>query len=166
MSQKQGNRYVLCNRGEVLAHINMLPAPFAADRQEDREVFLSQRAIAQTISLAERAGFALVSVGELTEGSLLHRQDMISEDEAISLRAAGAVGDTNGILFDQDGKPVDHDLNQRTVAIGLPLLNRTKTVVLSAGQQKLAATQAILRNGVVKALIIDGDSARALSELI
>ena len=144
----------------------MLPAPFAADRQEDREVFLSQRAIAQTISLAERAGFALVSVGELTEGSLLHRQDMISEDEAISLRAAGAVGDTNGILFDQDGKPVDHDLNQRTVAIGLPLLNRTKTVVLSAGQQKLAATQAILRNGVVKALIIDGDSARALSELI
>ncbi|MFK8082052.1 MAG: sugar-binding transcriptional regulator [Granulosicoccus sp.] len=143
-----------------------LPAPFVADSHEDRAVFLSQRAIAQTISLAERADFALISVGELTENSLLRRQNMISEDEVISLRSAGAVGDTNGIFFDQDGKPVDHELNLRTVAIGLPLLAKTNTVVLSAGQQKLAATQAILRSGVVKGLIIDGDSARALSEKI
>ena len=89
-----------------------------------------------------------------------------AEDEAKSLRSAGAVGDTNGIFFDQNGKPVDHDLNQRTVAIGLPLLAKTKTIVLSAGQQKLAATQAILRSGVVKGLIIDGDSARSLSDMI
>lgn len=143
-----------------------LPAPFVADTPEDRDVFLSQRAIAQTVSLAEQADFALVSVGELTENSLLRRQDMISEDEAKSLRSAGAIGDTNGIFFDQDGNPVDHELNQRTVAIGLPLLAKTKTIVLSAGQQKLSATQAILRSGVVKGLIIDGDSARALSELI
>ena len=143
-----------------------LPAPFVADSPEDREVFLSQRAIAQTMSLAERADFALVSVGELTEDSLLRRQDMISEDDAVSLRAAGAVGDTNGIFFDQDGIPVDHELNNRTVAIGLPLLRKTKTIVLSAGHQKLAATQAILRSGVVKGLIIDGDSARALSEAL
>ena len=143
-----------------------LPAPFVADSREDREVFLSQRAIAQTVSLAERADFAFVSVGELTESSLLRRQNMITEDEAKSLRSAGAVGDTNGIFFDQNGKPVDHDLNQRTVAIGLPLLAKTKTIVLSAGQQKLAATQAILRSGVVKGLIIDGDSARSLSDMI
>ena len=143
-----------------------LPAPFIADSPEDRDVFFAQRAIAQSISLAERADFALVSVGELTENSLLRKQNMITEDEAASLRAAGAVGDTNGIFFDGDGNPVDHDINQRTVAIGLPLLQKTKTVVLSAGQSKLTATQAILRSGVVKGLIIDGDSARALSELI
>ena len=143
-----------------------LPAPFIADSQDDKAVFLSQRAIAQTISLAERADFALVSVGELTENSLLRRQNMISEDEAISLRSAGAVGDTNGIFFDQNGKPVEHDLNQRTIAIDLPLLAKTNTVVLSAGQEKLVATQAILRSGVVKGLIIDGDSARALSKMI
>ena len=143
-----------------------LPAPFIADSQDDKDVFLSQRAIAQTMSLAERADLAFVSVGELTENSLLRRQNMISEDEAISLRLAGAVGDTNGIFFDQNGKPVDHDLNQRTIAIDLPLLAKTNTVVLSAGQEKLAATQAILRSGVVKGLIIDGDSARALSKMI
>jgi len=143
-----------------------LPAPFVADSAEDREVFLSQRAIVQTVSLAERADFALVSVGELTEKSLLREQEMISKDEAKSLRSAGAIGDTNGIFFDKDGKPVDHDLNQRTVAIGLPLLQKTSTVVLSAGQQKLKATQAILRSGAVKGLIIDGDSALALSEMI
>ena len=143
-----------------------LPAPFVADSTEDRAVFFAQRAIAQTLSLAERADFALVSVGELTEKSLLRRQNMITADEAESLRAAGAVGDTNGIFFDTDGNPVDHDINQRTVAVGLPLLRKTKTIVLSAGQSKLTATQAILRSGVVKGLILDGDSARALSEMI
>ena len=143
-----------------------LPAPFVADSTEDRAVFFSQRAIGQTLSLAERADFALVSVGELTENSLLRRQNMISEDEVTSLRAVGAVGDTNGIYFDSDGNPVDHHLNQRTVAIGLPLFRKTKTIVLSAGQQKLSATQAILRSGVVKGLILDGDSARALSKMI
>ena len=143
-----------------------LPAPFIADSPEDRDVFFAQRAIAQSVSLAERADFALVSVGELTENSLLRKQNMITADEADSLRAAGAVGDTNGIFFDRDGNPVDHEINQRTVAISLPLLQKTKTIVLSAGQSKLTATQAILRSGVVSGLIIDGDSARTLSQMI
>jgi DNA-binding transcriptional regulator LsrR (DeoR family) len=91
---------------------------------------------------------------------------MISEEEIASLRDLGAVGDTNGIFFDQNGKAVDHDLNRRSVAIGLTLLARTKTVALSAGRRKLSATQAILRSGAIKGLIIDGDSAVHLYQSI
>ncbi len=139
-----------------------LPVPFIADTPEDRSVLLAQRAVARPLELARYTDIALISVGELTEGSLLRRQGMITETELDELRLAGAVGDTNGVFFNADGQPVDHILNRRTIGVDWPDLARTKTVVLSAGFSKIGATRAILRSGAVKGLIIDGDSAIAL----
>jgi DNA-binding transcriptional regulator LsrR (DeoR family) len=143
-----------------------LPAPFIADSAEDRDVFISQRGISETMELAKRADLALVSVGELSENSLLRTQNMISANDVLELRALGAVGDTNGIFFDKFGNSVEHDVNRRSVATELSLLAGTKTVLLSAGFKKLEATQAILRSGAIKGLIIDGDSAVELRKLI
>ena len=143
-----------------------LPAPFIADTEQDREVFISQKGISETMKLAKKADLAFVSVGELTEKSLLRTQNMITAKEVTELRAMGAVGDTNGIFFDRHGKSVDHDLHRRSVATELALLARTRTVVLSAGRNKLEATQAILRSGAIKGLIMDGDSAVELCDLI
>lgn len=139
-----------------------LPVPFIADTPEDRNVLLVQRAVARPLELAHYTDIALISVGELTEDSLLRRQGMITEKELDELRAAGAVGDTNGVFFNENGQPVDHTLNRRTIGVGWPDLARTRTVVLSAGFSKILATRAILRSGVIKGLIIDGDSATAL----
>jgi len=148
------------------AECYFIPAPFIADSESDREVFLSQRSISNAMALAKKTDLAFVSVGELTENSLLRTQNMISEEDLISLRNQGAVGDTNGIFFDQNGETVDHNLSRRIIAIEQPLLARTKTVALSAGTEKLKATQAILRSGTIKGLIIDGDSAIELCKLI
>lgn len=139
-----------------------LPAPFIVDRPQDRDVFISQQGISGIMELACRADLALVSVGELTEGSSLRTQNMISEKDLQSLLDAGAVADTNGIFFSADGSPVRHELNSRVIAVDLKLLAQMRTVLLSAGVKKVLATKAILQSGAVKALIIDGDSARAL----
>lgn len=143
-----------------------LPAPFIADGAEDRDVFLAQRGISGIMQLANEADLALVSVGELTEASLLRQQNMISAEDLLSLRAAGAVADTNGIFFACDGLPVPHQLNDRVIAVDLDRLSTMKTVLLSAGLRKVPATKALLRSGAVKALIIDGDSARVLCEAL
>lgn len=136
-----------------------LPVPFIADSPADRDVLLAQRVVARPLELARAADLALISVGELTEGSLLRRQGMIGAAELSELRAAGAVGDTNGIFFDAEGQPVDHPLNARTIAVGFPALRRATTVLLSAGVAKVPATLALLRSGVARGLIIDGDAA-------
>ena len=140
-----------------------LPVPFIADSAADRAVLYSQRAVVTTLELARYADFAMISVGELTEGSLLRKQEMISAEELASLHRAGAVGDTNGIFFDTDGQPVDHPLNTRTLAVGFEDLRRAHTVVLSFGVEKVDATRALLRSGVPKGLIIDGDAAIELA---
>jgi DNA-binding transcriptional regulator LsrR (DeoR family) len=140
-----------------------LPVPFIADTPEDRAVLLAQRVVARPLDLARHADIALISVGELTESSLLRTQGMITAEELADLRRAGAVGDTNGIFFDAEGRPVDHTLNARSIGAGFDDLARATTVLLSAGTGKTAATEALLRSGIIRGLIIDGDAALALA---
>lgn len=140
-----------------------LPVPFIADTPEDRAVLLAQRVVARPLDLARGADIALISVGELTETSLLRTQGMITAEELADLRVAGAVGDTNGIFFDAEGRPVDHPLNARSIGAGFGDLARTTTVLLSAGTAKTAATEALLKSGIIRGLIIDGDAALALA---
>lgn len=140
-----------------------LPVPFLADNARDRDLLLAQRAVRAPLALACRARFAIISVGELTERSLLFEKGMLGTSELAELHAAGAVGDTNGIFFDRTGRPVDHPLNARSVAVGLDQLRRMETVLLSAGLHKLGATRALLRSGAIRGLVIDGNSALALA---
>lgn len=138
---------------------HFLPVPFIADSAADRQVLLAQRSVQQALVLAREATVAYISIGELTETSLLRRQEMISADQLVSLRAAGAVGDTNGLFFDAAGSPVDHELNSRTIALGFDDLRRTNVIALVAGVAKQHAADAFLRSGVARGLVIDGDTA-------
>ena len=143
-----------------------LPVPFIADTPEDRGVLLSQRTVLQALAIAKTATLCMISVGELEEGSLLRRQGMLSKEDLASLHAAGAVGDTNGIFFDDNGRPVDHELNGRTLAIPFDTLRALNVVLLVAGVEKARAAAALLKSGIVDGLIIDGDAALQLAASI
>ncbi|WP_024310881.1 sugar-binding transcriptional regulator [Sinorhizobium medicae] len=142
-----------------------LPVPFIADSVDDKKVLISQRSVVKALEIARSASVCFISAGELTEESLLRRQGMISGTELESLRQAGAVGDTNGIFFDSEGRQVDHELNERTIALGFEELKALPVLLLIAGLEKIQAARALLRSGVVNGLIIDGDAAEALAAL-
>ena len=139
-----------------------LPVPFIADSVDDKRVLMSQRSVLRALEVARSASVCFISAGELTEDSLLRRQGMISGAELDSLHRAGAVGDTNGIFFDISGRQVDHELNQRTIALGFDELKKLPVILLIAGQEKTEAARALLRSGIVNGLIIDGDAAESL----
>ena len=141
-----------------------LPVPFIADSAADRAVLMSQRTVAEVLSIAEAADLYLISVGELLETSFLRQQAMLSASELRSVRAQGAVADSLGRLFDGAGAQVDHELARRTLALDFERLRSRDVVLLAGGLQKAAAGQALLRTGVVRGLVIDGDAARALAE--
>lgn len=143
-----------------------LPVPFIADSIEDRKVLLSQRSVVKAMEIAHSASVCIISTGELTEDSLLRRQNMISREELESLRAAGAIGDTNGIFFDSNGKQIDHELNKRTIALGFDDLRKMPVVLLVAGYEKIEAAKALLKSGIVNGLIIDGDASLNLESNI
>jgi len=143
-----------------------LPVPFLANSASDRNVLLSQSSVSKPLALARDADMALISVGELEESALLRQQNLISADELKSLRQAGAVGDTIGMFFDKGGNAVDHALNDQTLAVAIDQLRKTNAVLLVAGREKLNAAHALLLGGIVKGLILDGDTAVDLLAVI
>ncbi len=142
---------------------HFLPVPFIADTQADRTVLMSQRSVAEALDLARSADLFLISVGELSETAFLRKQGMLSSEELASVRARGAVADALGRLFDRAGAPVDHELAHRTLALEFEHLRGRNVVLLAGGVQKVDSVRALLRTGVVRGLIIDGDAASVLA---
>jgi DNA-binding transcriptional regulator LsrR (DeoR family) len=154
--------FALRTGGEV----HFLPVPFIADSVEDRDVLMSQRMVRHTVELAWSADLYLISVGELAETSVLRQQAIITTDEMNSLREHGVVCDTLGAFFDADGQIVRHPLGELSLSVGAENLRGRNVVLLSAGLEKTAATAALLRSGLVRGLIIDGDSAARLESML
>jgi DNA-binding transcriptional regulator LsrR (DeoR family) len=142
---------------------HFLPVPFIADTEADRDVLMSQRSVADPLALAHSATLYLVSAGELTEGASIRTQNMISAEELQSARAAGAVCDTLGKLFSAEGQRISHSLNRRTLALEIEDVRGRDVVLLSGGLEKVDAINGVLRSGLIRGLIIDGDSARLLA---
>lgn len=142
---------------------HFLPVPFIADTIADRAVLMSQRTVAEALALAQSADLYLISVGELSETAFLRQQAMLSAAELQSVRAKGAVADSLGRLFDRTGAQIDHELAHRTLALDFERLRARDVVLLAGGLQKVASVQALLRTGVVRGLVIDGDAADRLS---
>lgn len=140
-----------------------LPVPFIADSIDDRAVLLSQRSVAAALDIACNADLYLISVGELSETSLLRQRGMISADELAELHRLGAVCDTLGLFFDARGQAVDHPVSRRSLAVDFQRLIGRDVVLLGAGIEKVAAVAALLRTGVARGLVIDGDAARLLA---
>ncbi len=143
-----------------------LPVPFIADYEEDREVFIQQRVVQDVIRTAMKAKACFISVGEVDSGAFLAQHGYLSQDDMVRLHELGAVGDTLGLFFDCYGQYIDSSICRRTMAIDLSSLSDSEIVLLSAGSTKVKATQAILEAGFISGLIIDGDSAFKLQEVL
>nr|WP_272213489.1 sugar-binding domain-containing protein [Marinicella sp. W31]MDC2879447.1 sugar-binding domain-containing protein [Marinicella sp. W31] len=78
------------------------------------------------------------------------------------LVAAGAAGEICGWLFDDDGKLLDHPINQRVASIPLPHADDTIIFGMARGKPKHRAIRAALNGGLINALITDEDAARFL----
>jgi len=61
---------------------------------------------------------------------------------------------------------VRHPLGELSLSVGAENLRGRNVVLLSAGLEKTAATAALLRSGLVRGLIIDGDSAARLESML
>jgi DNA-binding transcriptional regulator LsrR (DeoR family) len=137
-------------------------APIYCPSIESRKTLLTHYGLAEVMRRARDCDVALVSCGDLTRRSLLASTHIVSEciDE---LQAAGAVGDILGSFLDEYGRPIDHPLNQRVMALPLSDLKAIpSTILASGGSEKLPIVRAILRAGYVRKLVTDEATAERL----
>ena len=140
-----------------------LAAPLFAPSDQYRSMILEEASVQDVLSKARQADVALLTVGDLSERSLMLELGLVNAEDARSLRAVGAVGDLLGHWLDRDGIEVNHPLNRRAISLDPDDLRKIKKVVLvSGGPYKAEIIRAVLLRNVVHELVIDESAALEL----
>jgi DNA-binding transcriptional regulator LsrR (DeoR family) len=140
-----------------------LYAPYVVADARTVESLTSTPQIRDAFDNHARVTCALVSVGGWNpEASQVYTS--VPEDEARALYDAGVRAETCGLLLDADGKRVV-GLDERRMGITEDGLRAIPTVVaISAGTAKIEATKAVLRSGLVNAIVTDTEVAAGVLE--
>ena len=140
-----------------------LYAPYVVADARTVASLASTPQIQDALANQSRVTCALVSVGGWTsEASQVYTS--LPEEEATALQGAGVVAETCGLLLDVDGNRVP-GLDERRMGISETGLRAIPTVVaICAGTAKIAATKAVLRSGLISALVTDTEIAAAVLE--
>jgi DNA-binding transcriptional regulator LsrR (DeoR family) len=142
------------------ARCSYLAAPLYASSEKSRNTLVSQDVFKESFEAMAANDVALLSVGDISERSLLIRYGLPRDVTAASLKRAGAVGDIVGQFLDMAGEPVDHPLNQRVISPTLKVLAGIPTVIVaSGGINKAPIIAAVLRKKLVSVLVTDEATA-------
>jgi DNA-binding transcriptional regulator LsrR (DeoR family) len=130
-----------------------------------RDLLWAQPELLDVRQRAADADIALITVGEISPDATIFRHAIVPAALIPSLRAKGAVANILSYFVDSAGKLIEHEINNRVMAIGLDVVSAIPNVVLAAGgRHKIAAIRAALKAVEANVLITDSDTAKALSE--
>jgi DNA-binding transcriptional regulator LsrR (DeoR family) len=129
---------------------------------EERALMRQQSLLRSTLALASTADVAFVGIGEMNEGAPLFLDKFLTGEDLAAERAAGAVGEICGWIFDRDGRLLENGANTRTASAPIPDRTRSTVIALAKGRSKRPAIAAALRGGLVNGLITDEATAEGL----
>ncbi|WP_367714410.1 sugar-binding transcriptional regulator (plasmid) [Nitratireductor sp. GISD-1A_MAKvit] len=142
-----------------------ISAPVVVDDPDLRERLWEQPSLRDVRERAARADMALLTVGAVSPEATIFRHGIVPRALIKPLRDKGAVANILCYFVDAAGQMVDHEVNQRIMAIDLDVVARIPHVILAAGgEQKVSAILAALRTVSAAALITDAATAQMLLE--
>lgn len=146
--------------GGVSYQIN---APVVVDAPDLRNRLWQQATLVDVRARAAKADLALLTVGDMSAEATIFRHDIVPASLIEPLRSRGAVANILCYFVDAQGRLVEHEINERIMAIDLDTVARVPKVVLAAGgTNKADAIRAALKAVNVAALITDVETAEFL----
>jgi DNA-binding transcriptional regulator LsrR (DeoR family) len=142
---------------KVGAHYRYLYAPLVVEDARTRDLIVQEPLVQDVLAVGRRADVAIVGIGALGDEapSRIWRGYLAAAD-LDRLQRLGGVGNMCAQFFDDHGRPLDVDLNRRSISIGLDGLRTVGTVVAAAsGPHKVPAILGALRGGYVDVLVSD-----------
>lgn len=140
----------------------IMPVPFIADAVRDRDLLMGQKSVGKIVALARNADLYLLGIGGCDPEASAFESGQVTKAELDALQRSGAVGDLLGRFFDETGRIVDCEFNDRVLGLELNALKGRQVTVIAGGQAKFAAIRGALRMGVISTLITDEDTAGRL----
>ncbi len=145
-------------------------APAFVEDAALRSALLREPEVAETVARFGSVDLAIVGIGAMPVGdqaaaSSLLGSGVLDDADVRRLAEAGAIGDLVVHPFDATGTFVAPDLAERAIAIGVEALRAVPRVVAVAyGPHKAGAIRGALATGVVRMLVTDAATARAVLE--
>lgn len=143
-----------------------LPGPILCDSRESRDTLMAQPMVKDVLDRARSSDMAVVSVGGLDSGTI-RRTRFVSERDFADVLEAGAVGNFLGYYIDYNGDVIDHRVNDRVIGLRPEFLTEIpQRIMISGGEQKVAALSALLGRRLLTGLVTDQRTARTLLEQV
>jgi DNA-binding transcriptional regulator LsrR (DeoR family) len=142
-----------------------LPGPGLVSDRQTREVFLKDAQFRSALAACDELTVALLGVGSLEPSPLLLESgNALAPREQATLRGLGAVGDVSMHFFDDLGRAVASDLDERVLGISAEAMRSVpRRIGVAGGERKYTAIRAALRGGWINVLITDLDTASRLA---
>lgn len=148
------------------AECYMFLAPLLVDTVATKRALIEKCGLKTIYDLAENLDLAVVSCGDIGPHSTSLSEGFISKAELRRLIDAGCVCDTMFNFLDENGRSVDHALNDRVMSVDLDTLKKAKHIVLaSGGAHRAVAIRATMRRIGCNTLITDEGAAQELLRL-
>jgi DNA-binding transcriptional regulator LsrR (DeoR family) len=141
----------------------VLPLPFLANTAEDRSVLLEQRGVADVFALGVASTLRFVGVGAIDDDASIVSTGLVERDEFEEARRLGAVGEVLGHLFSARGDLIESGLSARALSMSASDIARHATVAVAGGATKIDAIGGVLASGLLRGLVTDEKTARALA---
>ncbi len=143
------------------AQPRLLPAPGVVATQVVRDALLADPQISDALAVAAHADVLLVGIGSpLDPASVVRQTHILTDEEFEELGDRGAVGDIALRFFDAEGKPVEHDIENRMIGLDLYQIKQVPRVVgVAGGVDKLEAMHGALCGRLIDVLVTDDCSA-------
>lgn len=144
---------------------HFLPVPAIVDQLLVKETMEADRHIRKVLDMGRDANVALFSVGIPTKESVIVQAEYVSNEE-LEVIHSRSVGEICSRFFDESGRLIHNELNNRTIGIDLEELSKKeKSILIAGGPLKVDAIFGALQGGYANILITDQYTARALLEL-
>ena len=140
-----------------------LQAPTILGSAQLCSMLRADTAVSRTLQLASDADLLVYSPGPATMDSVLASAGHITGPMMTRLRAAGAGADVMSHFVDSEGRPVDPDLDARTLSIDLDVVrNASRVLAVAVGVGKAEAVRTILSGHLCTELVTDSEVAQAV----
>jgi DNA-binding transcriptional regulator LsrR (DeoR family) len=138
-----------------------LYAPLVVSDARTAESLSSNLQIQETVARQGKVTCAIVSVGAWLPGAS-QVYESLTVQEANELADAGVAAETCALLLDIDGNRIA-GLDRRRMGVDETTLRGIPTrIAVATGQEKVGATRAILRSGLVSSIVTDAGIAAAV----
>jgi len=140
-------------------------APIITSENEIAKSIMSDESLLRTIDMAKNSDIAIFGVANLTKNSMMQESGILSENDMEKLKDIGVVGSLIGRFMDSEGKEVETDYKDRSIAVTWDdFMKIPERIALIGGWNKIECTKGLLSGGVATTLILDSISALNIME--